>query len=300
MAEIEMNIIRKKNNFTIIDNGIFKDNSLSAKAKGILTTMLSLPADWNYSITGLTTLFNDSETSIRTGLQELEKAGYLKRERLYENGKIVRWKYTLYEVKQVENLDVENQQVENLQVENLQLEDRAQLNTNKLSTKELSKKEIKTNSKELVEQSSLSNGSDNFLGSINTKPKKENRYSKCLSMIYDYTDDIELQNLLKRYLSLRFEMIKDKEMYTNQWKGLLNKLNSLTDDIIVMRDIVSQSIEKGYASFYPLAKNYNGSFKKSDLNQGCEITTSRYTEEELNAMEELNKQREAQGLQTKF
>ena len=51
----------KHSNFTVIDNCIFKDYSLSAKAKGILTQMLSLPDGWNYSIAGLTDLFSDGE-----------------------------------------------------------------------------------------------------------------------------------------------------------------------------------------------------------------------------------------------
>ena len=55
--------------------------SLSAKAKGILVEMLSLPESWDYTLKGLTTLFSDGIDSIRQGINELEKHGYIVRER---------------------------------------------------------------------------------------------------------------------------------------------------------------------------------------------------------------------------
>ena len=54
-------IKRRRRNYTTIDNAIFKDRNLSAKAKGILSQMFSLPDDWNYSIKGLSDLFSDGE-----------------------------------------------------------------------------------------------------------------------------------------------------------------------------------------------------------------------------------------------
>jgi DNA-binding Lrp family transcriptional regulator len=284
MAEIEMNIVRKQQNFTIIDNGIFKDKTLSAKAKGILTTMLSLPPNWNFSIAGITTLFSDSETSIRTGLQELEKAGYLKRERVYQNGKIIKWKYTLYEVKQVENLDVENQQVENLQ-----LEARVQLSTNKLSNKQINKKD---NTNVLSKNST----EDSFFGSAKQKPKKENLYSKCVSHINAFTENETIRKLLVTYLNVRLQ--SDKPLGEKQWKGILNKLAGLTDNEHEQLEIIQQSIDRGYLSFFPISR-WQGR-KRVDHNQGVEIRSDRYTEEELKEMEELNKERERLGLRTKF
>lgn len=63
--------------YTIIDNAIFRDSRLSAKAKGLYCQMLSLPDNWEYSKAGLTTLFKDELISIESGLNELKKYGYL-------------------------------------------------------------------------------------------------------------------------------------------------------------------------------------------------------------------------------
>ena len=136
-----MAVIRKekKENYTVIDNGIFKDASLSAKAKGVLCQMLSLPDGWNYSIAGLATLFSDGESSIRSALKELEEAGYFRREQVRENGRIARVEYVVSEERQLEKLVVENPQQENLKREN-----NPQYNTKESNTKELSNNELNT------------------------------------------------------------------------------------------------------------------------------------------------------------
>ena len=76
--------VDKSRDFTVVANCVFKDRSLSAKAKGILVEMLSLPESWDYTLKGLTTLFSDGIDSIRQGINELEKHGYIVRERKRE------------------------------------------------------------------------------------------------------------------------------------------------------------------------------------------------------------------------
>ena len=73
--------VEKSREFTVIANGVFKDKTLSAKAKGILVEMLSLPENWDYTLKGLTYLFSDGIDSIRQGIRELEEHGYIVRER---------------------------------------------------------------------------------------------------------------------------------------------------------------------------------------------------------------------------
>ena len=121
----------KHSNFTVIDNCVFKDYRLSAKAKGILTQMLSLPDGWNYSISGLTTLFSDGESSIRSGLDELKAFGYLKVNRLIDSkGKVVDWEYIIFEDP---SMNSENPVVENPHVDNPVVGNQGQLNTNESS-----------------------------------------------------------------------------------------------------------------------------------------------------------------------
>lgn len=86
-----------------------------------------------------------------------------------------------------------------------------------------------------------------------TKPKKQNLYMKCLALIDDYTNDPALRDLLIQYLNLQLEMgLK----YVNMWKGLLNKLGTLSSDISEQKTIVRNSIEHGWKGFYP-PKDYN-------------------------------------------
>ena len=98
--------VSKNRDFTVIANSIFKDRRLSAKAKGILVEMLSLPENWDYTLKGLTTLFSDGIDSIRQGIKELEENGYIVRERKRDaRGRLGGMEYVIYETphKAVEN-----------------------------------------------------------------------------------------------------------------------------------------------------------------------------------------------------
>ena len=101
--------VDKSRDFTVVANCIFKDRSLSAKAKGILVEMLSLPESWDFTLKGLTTLFTDGIDSIRQGINELESHGYIVRERKRDSrGRLGGMEYVIYETphKSVENSPV--------------------------------------------------------------------------------------------------------------------------------------------------------------------------------------------------
>lgn len=94
------NVIRvvKNCNYTTLSNYHFRDRRLSWKAKGLLSTMLSLPDDWNYTIEGLASLSDDGIKATNSGLAELEKCGYLVRKQLRDdNGHFIAMEYTIYE-----------------------------------------------------------------------------------------------------------------------------------------------------------------------------------------------------------
>ena len=94
-----MKIIRKdkKDNFTTIDNAYLQNKKLSFKAKGIMTYILSLPDDWVIYIDQLIKTSKDGEGSFRSGLDELIKAGYIKRYPIIEKGQIIAWQTEVYE-----------------------------------------------------------------------------------------------------------------------------------------------------------------------------------------------------------
>lgn len=120
--------IEKNKNYTSMANFHFYDKSLSWKAKGILSNMLSLPDDWDYSLAGLVTLSSDGMSATRSAIKELEEHGYLIRRPIRENGRIADWEYLIFEKPQTKKQDVENQQIEN----------QTQLSTNQSIPKEVS------------------------------------------------------------------------------------------------------------------------------------------------------------------
>ena len=90
--------IEKTKDFTIMSNHHFKNKNLSLKAKGLLSLMLSLPEDWDYTTRGLASICKDGVDSISTALKELEAEGYLARKRFRrKDGSLGRMEYVIYE-----------------------------------------------------------------------------------------------------------------------------------------------------------------------------------------------------------
>lgn len=116
----------RKDKYTVVDNYALRDENLSLKARGLLVSMLSLPDNWSFSENGLMAIFpKDGQTSIRSGLKELEQQGYLVRNRTRdEQGRISKVEWILYDKPHFENHNLVNHSLEN----------RPQLNTNKLNT----------------------------------------------------------------------------------------------------------------------------------------------------------------------
>ena len=93
----------KDRNFTTISNYHLRDKSLSMKAKGLLTIMLSLPEEWDYTINGLATLSADGRDSISNTIRELEEHGYVKRHQSRaEKGTFAQNEYWIYEMPQTD------------------------------------------------------------------------------------------------------------------------------------------------------------------------------------------------------
>lgn len=95
--------VEKNMNYTVMSNHHLKNPSLSLKAKGLLSLMLSLPENWNYTLKGLSLINRESIDAIRTAVWELEKAGYIvRRQGRDEKGKMTSIEYTVYEQPQVD------------------------------------------------------------------------------------------------------------------------------------------------------------------------------------------------------
>ena len=147
-----MAVLRKahKSNFTVIDNQVFKSN-LSLKARGLLSTMLSLPDNWHFTEAGLVSILpKDGRDSLRAAIKELETERFLMREQMRdENGKLGDYVWTFCDYPQVENQPQQNietqvncvRQVENPVSENptsvnLTLDSPTSVNHTQLNTKQ--------------------------------------------------------------------------------------------------------------------------------------------------------------------
>ena len=90
--------INKNVNYTVMSNHHLQDKRLSLKAKGLLSYMLSLPDDWDYSLKGLTTGCRDGIDSVRSAVHELEDGGYLCRSKVRDaRGRIIDYNYEVFE-----------------------------------------------------------------------------------------------------------------------------------------------------------------------------------------------------------
>ena len=137
--------VEKTKDFTIMSNHHLRNAELSLKAKGLLSLMLSLPEDWDYTTKGLAHICKDGVDSITTALKELERSGYLTRQRIrYENGQLGDIEYTIHEKpvtgepegilpKRENPRQVKPRQAKPEQAEPVQ-ENPAQLNTNQSKT----------------------------------------------------------------------------------------------------------------------------------------------------------------------
>ena len=139
--------IDKTRDYTVMSNHHLRNRSLSLKAKGLLSLMLSLPEDWDYTMKGLAHICKDGIDSISGGIRELEANGYLIRERVRnENGQLGSIEYTILEQpKQPEPIQgtpiLENPVQVNPTLDAPMQGEPAQLNT-KGSSNQISKKDL--------------------------------------------------------------------------------------------------------------------------------------------------------------
>ena len=112
--------VERNTGYTVMSNHHLRNKELSLKAKGLLSQMLSLPEDWDYTLAGLSYINREKIDAIREAVRELERAGYIQRSRERdEKGRLRGTDYIIYE--QPPNLDLptlENPTLENPTLEN--------------------------------------------------------------------------------------------------------------------------------------------------------------------------------------
>ena len=138
----------------------------------------------------------------------------------------------------------------------------------------------KTSNNKNSSKEELQSGNFQF-GSKQSKPKKENLYTKCVQLIdsYDFSCWGNIREQLIEYLNFRLA-VKDKPLYTNMWKGMLNKLANLcVDDVSKYEQVIQYSLERGYLSFYEPNNYSSGDVKNKPWEHGvkCETDTDEFS-----------------------
>ena len=136
--------VERNTGYTVMSNHHLRNKELSLKAKGLLSQMLSLPEDWDYTLAGLSYINREKIDAIREAVRELERAGYIQRSRERdEKGRLRGTDYIIYEqppnldLPTLENPTLGNPTLENPTQEKPTLENPTQLNKD-ISSKEKS------------------------------------------------------------------------------------------------------------------------------------------------------------------
>ena len=217
--------INKTTDYTVMSNYHFREKDMSLKAKGLLSLMLSLPEDWDFTIKGLANLNKDGVDGVRAALEELKSFGYLKvtRER-NEKGQVSGTVYDIYEKPTQEKPIQENP---------------TQLNTKGI--KYLNNKILKESSTKGIKESA--------------RAKKESE---------QYFEDEELNSKFLEFLAMR-KKIRKPVRTDRALKALLKKLHQLSDgDVGLMKQIIDQSLDKEWLGFFELKTGSGGTNNIND------------------------------------
>lgn len=129
--------VEKTKNYTTMSNYHLRDPNLSNKARGLLSTMLSLPDNWDYTTRGLAKICKDGVDGITAQLRELEQYGYLIRNRIRDtSGRIIDMEYIIYERPHPASPDTEKPDMVKPDTGLPRPETPAQINIDKRSTDE--------------------------------------------------------------------------------------------------------------------------------------------------------------------
>ena len=144
--------VEKNKGYTVMSNHHLRNHALSLKAKGLLSQMLSLPEDWDYTLQGLAQINKESIDAIREAVRELERAGYIERSRERdERGCLRGTVYTIYEQPHAEPTPEEptqekpalnNPTLEKPMLEKPTLENPMQLNTKSTKKRKRQSKDL--------------------------------------------------------------------------------------------------------------------------------------------------------------
>jgi hypothetical protein len=226
--------VHKNENYTVLSNYHFKERGMSLKAKGLLSLMLSLPENWDYSAAGLVTLSKDGKDSVSAALKELEKFGYLRRTQAYdEGGKFRGYNYEIFEkptevsLSERETPPTQKPSTEKPFTEKPSTGNPPQLNNKELNTKKLKTKKLNTD--EEVEE----------------RKKSASSYD---AVVNDLISNEEVKKMLFEFIKMR-KLIK-KPLTDFALTEIIKKLESISSDPQVQVEVLKNSIVNNYSDIY--------------------------------------------------
>jgi len=261
--------VEKTKDYTIMSNYHLRDKNLSLKAKGLLSFMLSLPEDWDYSLNGLCAICKESEGAIKSTLRELKDNGYLIIEKVRGEKGYFEYNYIIYEHPYNLEKSKENPGGENPPVDIPKVENQTQINTKEQSIKEQTNRINKIN-KTINENESY------------------NDSSFYLKQHHSLTKDLVKRKYLEEY---DVELFK----YDNLFNELLNAYE-FNDIVVICHYIVSSVVGRKFKNDDGnLIENKFGYLKQAILNN-----IERFKNNEIEWDEELGWFREPKILEDDY
>ena len=196
--------IERTRDYTVMSNHHLRDKGLSLKSKGLLSMMLSLPEDWNYTTRGLAKICKEGVDAIGGALRELEGAGYIVRHQMRDRqGRISDTEYVIYEQPQPKapdtpQPDTASPDTENPYLDSPDTEKPAELNIDKSNTQ-----------KSITHRSSTD--SIPFRGTAAARPtERKGRDAMSVEEMQSYRDlvleNIEYDHLCREFATYREDL----------------------------------------------------------------------------------------------
>ena len=189
--------IERTRDYTVMSNHHLRNANLSLKAKGLLSMMLSLPEDWNYTTRGLAKICKEGVDAIGAALRELEATGYIVRHKLRDRqGRISDTEYVIYEQPQLRKPDTDSPDTENPYMDKPDTEKPAELNIEKSNTQKPITQGASTDSIPFREPAAAQ------------LPERKGRDAMSVSEIENYRELI-LENIEYDYLCREFSTYRE-------------------------------------------------------------------------------------------
>ena len=235
--------VNKTKDYTVMSNRHLRDKKLTLKAKGLMSQMLSLPDDWDYTLNGLIFLNREKLGAIKAALTELKKAGYLTVTK-YQNAEsgLFEYRYDIFEnPEQKSDPDAVNPAMENPAMENPYMDNPAMENRtlNKIRNSQNTEKR-------------------------NTERRKtETNKGGLEKIIEESTGNEELRGTLSEFLQFRKDI--KKPMKEHALKLLIGKLQKMGRTDAERVEILNQSIVNGWTGIYEVKKDEQ---RRADTDRG--------------------------------